>query len=211
MNGAKHHERQNDLFDEAIVATNFARVLDQLRTEEDRFFFTDADGARLVLSEDDFEKPLGWDAAARSLTLDAQVFHTVCGALCKDWSGVRVRAGEACRLTINGVTVKDPRRLRAHDRLVFHLSAIHGGHSVQLTFHEPIALNLLDALLPLQTDRPDARPSTATCAADSGDATIQPAAFHRLYFKAFTLRELFSLLLCTLIASVLIYFCLASL
>ena len=200
----------------AGASRTFASILNELRTEEDSFYFrVDSGaqaGARLVI--DATETIVGWEAAGANLTADAGAVATEGLIVRKDWTGVIVEAcGGAAAVRINDATLDAPRRLRDGDRLSLKPPADRNAEAATLVFHEPASLVVLETMLPQKFPPPVVAATGAQPAPDvSIDAARLPAAkrspiveLRTRYLGYFTSAELLIMVVATLAAAVLIF------
>lgn len=162
---------------EEQAQSNFASILDSLRTEEDSFYFLIEGGLhnqrRVTIGS--AEMPLGWDQTGQILAFDAGTVTTLRAIVRKDWSGVIVQTQSAGTVAVNGEPVESTRRLHNGDRLMLVPTANTAAQNQSfLIFHEPASLVVLDSLLPQKLPPPVPLQSPEEMAATLGQTTTSP-------------------------------------
>lgn len=188
---------------------NFADVLDALRTEEDSFYFVVKNGAdevgRIMLSE--AETPIGINAKSELVFTNEQI-ATLYGLARKDWSGILIESQKRNAIFVNDETIETTRRLRNDDRLSFTLPS-----KISLALHEPSSLVALESLLSARGAENGSRFGGLAANREGAMETVQPAAvtepkvslFERRFFGFFSLLEIVTMIIGTLIGAVLFF------
>jgi hypothetical protein len=188
--------------------SNFAKILEGLRTVEDCFYFVVEGGAQAGrrVTIETTAMLLGWDHSGHDISFEAVAIATPRAVVRKDWRGVFVQpvGGEA--ISVNDDKVDSERRLRDGDRLklLSRASAL-GAAEPSLIFHEPATLAVLDSLYQQKSEPTVAAHETAPGGEDEGEARPSPtrslAGFFskgRKYFGYFTLLDLLIMCVATL-------------
>lgn len=188
-------EPRADSTEEPKSARNFAAVLDTLRTEEDSFYFIVKNGeketGRVPLERS--EMPFGTNSKGEFAFVIEDI-TTLFAVVRKDWSGILLESQRRNSIFVNGEAVETSRRLRNADRL--NLSTPNSAFS--LVLHEP---SLLVALEPMLSTRVSQNVSYADTAA--AKQIVSPS--ERRFFGHFSLTEIISMFIGTLIGATLFF------
>jgi pSer/pThr/pTyr-binding forkhead associated (FHA) protein len=199
-------------------------VLEDLRSDE-KFYFQveDAAGGKRRFYVESEEMWLGWSAAGECVigknTADIEIPRA---QIRKDWSGVVLYPLQTETIRLNSEVLSEPYRLKNDDHLLLLAkNEAQFDKTINIKFHEPTALLVLDSILPKKLPPPVSM-KTAVQAVDNslksngGETnrqiiqstarpTISKGKKSRI-FGYFTLTEIMVMTAGTLIASVIIFF-----
>lgn len=185
-------------------SSNFAAILDTLRTEEDSFYFvvkTVGEKDRHITLEKP-EIPLGADERGK-IVCDIMQAATVFGTVKKNWSGIVLEANRRGEIFVNDESLETGilRQLRNDDRVTF--TSVAGS---SLILHEP---SLLVALEPLLSARTNSGSSANLAAAEQIENALPSKPhiplFERTFFGYFSFIEILTMIIATLIGAVLFF------
>lgn len=195
---------------ESKTPRNFAEVLDTLRTEEDSFYFIrqSADGEVRHIPLEDAETPIG-ETAAGDIAFNINQISAVFAVARKDWSGILLESQRRSSVFVNDEPVETSRRLKNDDLVSFA-----GRTTLSLRLHEPSSLVALESLLSARVDSNTARfggLATKNTEAPTVNSAVETAPkqkvspLERNYFKHFSLLEIVTMFIATLIGAVLFF------
>lgn len=220
--------QQKDIAD-SPSRPGFANLLDSLRSMEDVSSFViegeEQDGDRIPISED--QVLIGWDESGGRLIWDRSQIGVPCLSVTKDWSGIQAEPAGGRSLVINGRATRERVRLRHGDRLKLEAARVKGADAagpvspnIHLVFEEPVSLSILDSLLPQETlvDAPVIEKSREESAENNRSEEPSPISnlsdhptvvetlrSNKKYLEYFSPTELWLVLLCTPILTLLLF------
>jgi pSer/pThr/pTyr-binding forkhead associated (FHA) protein len=195
---------------------SFAAILDGLRTDEDRFYFLVEGGrdAGLRVPIELEQMPVGWTGSGHDLSFNIASIVDLCGIIRKEWSGIVLQPQIANSIFVNGEPLVNERRLKDGDRVLLAVKETGNQYGINLVFHEPTSLIILDSLMP----RAESAQGNGVVAETPTEAAAARLEVHKPteklaaliksdkeYFSVFTFVELLLMVVGTIIGAVIIF------
>lgn len=181
---------------------NFAAVLDNLRTEEDSFYFSvQSDGDEIDrIPLENAEIPIGKTDKGK-IAYKAEQISVLYGIARKDWSGILLESQRRNSIFINDQPLATTQRLRNDDRIRFS-SAPKG---FELVLHEPSLLVALEPLLNAKNSNNGLRNGNVELNKSALETDKSISLFERRYFGYFSFLEVLTMIIGTLIGAVMFF------
>ena len=204
----RHVTRRDTKAPKAAASSNFAAILDTLRTEEDSFYFIVENKAfkevrRIRLEQAETE--VGFNQRGE-IVAEADEILTIVAVARKDWNGILLEASKPNTIFVNGELVAEARRLRNEDRVSFAAA------KQTLVLHEPSSLVALESM---RTTREASaarfgihKTSGTEDVANASVATVEKTGkspLERTFFGYFSFLEVVTMFFVTLIGAVLVF------
>jgi pSer/pThr/pTyr-binding forkhead associated (FHA) protein len=200
---------------------SFASILDNLRSEDDSFYFLvkggQQSGQRIELEGSTVEMEIGLDSTNQQINFGSDPIEVSCAVIRKDWSGVTIAPQKQGIVTVNGKRIESTLQLRDNDRIQIGTqpTKTFNTETPVLIFHEPASLIALDSLLPKQLPPPiNSQPTLLNDQNDNekvekeSHQTSTPIVAEQpfLFFGIFTIFELILIVIGTLIGATIVFF-----